>query len=180
MSPTFLFLMFFALLLFDAHATQTLNNDEFKFWSKQRELQWEDFRKVPPTKNEKAALSLVGVDFFANCIDGKFRFEVNAFFNRDSSWVRKVKGFDKLLRHEQGHFDIAEIAARELRKALRELADPCDDLEARKKQINALTVFNKRRLANLQNDYDQETRNGAHGKKQNQWEEKIAKRLKEL
>jgi hypothetical protein len=171
-------LTLFVTLLFGT-VTQTAD-DEFKFWSKQRELQWEDFHKLPPTKTEKAAMSLVGVEFFANCIDGKFRFEVNAFFNRDSSWVRQVKGIDKLLRHEQGHFDIAEIAARELRQALSELSDPCDDLEAMKKQINAHSLYNKRRLATLQNDYDLETSNGAHGKKQNQWEEKIANRLKEL
>ncbi len=155
-------------------------DDEFKIWSEDPKLSWQDFHKRPPERSATAAQSWVGLDVSGMCIDGEFRFEVMAFFDRDSSWVRKVKHVDKLLRHEQGHFDIAEIAARQLRKALAHIPRPCDDIPRMQEQMKTLTRENKLWLNQEQLEYDIQTKHGTDRKKQKKWEERIRKRLQEL
>ncbi|HEX9653680.1 MAG TPA: DUF922 domain-containing protein [bacterium] len=155
-------------------------DDEYIYWQEQRELHWTDFRKTPPSNHRFSAQSWVGLDVDGHCVEGRFYYDVTAFFNRDSSWVNRKRLGDKLLRHEQGHFDIAEIAARQLRKELQELGETCNDVEKMKKTVNRLTTFNRMKLNMEQSDYDTETRNGGDSKKQKQWQEKMGHRLQQL
>lgn len=174
------FISFYLLLRVSSALSQTEQEAELKLWNESRELQWADFRKTPPPNQKFAAQSWVGFDVYSRCVDGRFFYDVTTFFSRDSSWVKKVKGVDKLLRHEQGHFDLAEISSRELRKALQELEDPCGDLDEMKKQVGRLMTYYRMRLNTDQREYDNDTGNGSNGKKQKKWEQKIALRLKEL
>jgi hypothetical protein len=149
-------------------------------WSASRELRWDDFRKSPPAHQKFNAQSWVALDISVLCVQGRFFYDVSAVFNCDSSWVKQVKGVDKLLRHEQGHFDLAEIAARDLRKALSELNESCGDLDEMKKKVNVLATYNRMQLNTEHSRYDSETRYGGDSKRQKKWEEKIARRIKEL
>ncbi len=153
---------------------------KIKIWSESRELRWEDFRKAPPPNRKFNAQSWVALDVSVVCAEGRFFYDVSAVFNCDSSWVRQAKGVDKLLRHEQGHFDLAEIAARDLRKAFSELNESCGDLDEMKKKANVLVTYNRMKLNTEQSRYDSETRYGSDSKKQKQWEDKIAQRLDKL
>ena len=82
-----------------------------------------------------------------------------------------------LLEHEQGHFDLSEVYARQLRKKLDE---------------KKLTVFNLSNDANVvfkdvyasyvdrQELYEQETQNGLDHKKQAEWSNQISRELRGL
>lgn len=96
-------------------------------WQKDRILKWSDFKKKPEPRPEASAVSAVGFQsgpFVEHIkIGSKFKFRIkemnlNTIFMPDCSWV--VKGITKenrilLLKHEQGHFDLAEEITRKAR-----------------------------------------------------------------
>ena len=110
--------------------------------------------------------------------DGKFlEIKVQPSFNPKGSWVKEEDKVEGLLKHEQVHFDIAEVNARKLR------------MEFQNKKItqaNAQTVLNNlvekynEVNARTQEKYDAETRHSLNTKNQEEWNGQIEKNLKEL
>lgn len=149
-------------------------------WREDVKLTWDDFKAEVPYDPGYSAQSWTGLEFSGKCVDGRFFYEVNAVFRQDSSWVIGVRKSKKLLRHEQGHFDIAEIYARKLRKSLQEIPHPCQDVEKTRQEIQRRTIENRRELADTQSRYDHETRNGAKKKKQKRWDKFIRQQLQTL
>ncbi|MGB9003250.1 MAG: hypothetical protein WCC52_05545 [Nitrosotalea sp.] len=96
-------------------------------WNKTRFLKWNDFEKKPDPKSKASASSAIG--FESQPIiehiktETKFKFKIgdmqlNAVFIPGLSWV--VKSISKknsilLLKHEQGHFDLAQEITRKTR-----------------------------------------------------------------
>jgi len=151
-----------------------------KIWNDSTTLTWDDFQAEVPYDPGYSAQSWTGVDFFGKCVDGKFSYEVTTIFRQDSSWVIGIRKTEELLRHEQGHFDIAEIYARKLRAALMAIEEPCLDVEATRHKIDQLVAVNQRELAAAQREYDQETENGGKKKPQKRWQASIAAQLQVL
>src|SRR5579863_9066512 len=93
-------------------------------WNKTRFLKWNDFNKLPDIKSKASASSAIGFESQPLIkhirIGTKFKFKIgdmqlNAVFIPGLSWV--VKNLSKknsilLLKHEQGHFDLAEEITR--------------------------------------------------------------------
>lgn len=50
-----------------------------------------------------------------------------AFFSPAASWVKPNQKTAELLKHEQGHYNMAEVYALRLRKAVQEAKVSCDD-----------------------------------------------------
>ena len=96
-------------------------------WNKTRFLKWKDFKKKPNHKSKASASSAIGFQsqpYIEHIKTGsKFQFKINnmqlhAVFIPDFSWVKKnisEKGNVLLLKHEQGHFDLAEEITRKTR-----------------------------------------------------------------
>ena len=118
------------------------------------------------------------MEFSGNCDDnGEFTFEVSAIFHRDSSWVVARQVDARLLEHEQGHFDLAEIYARRLSRALRGLPEACEDIEETRTLIQTLLNLNQQELEEEQRRYDIETRHGTSKRKQGTWTDALRRRL---
>lgn len=85
-------------------------------WSASRKLRWDDFKGTPDPSSTNAALtnSSITVEFGFN--NRALTHSIKCRFNKSLSWGR-IRN-DYILNHEQGHFDIAEIHARVLHKAL--------------------------------------------------------------
>jgi predicted secreted Zn-dependent protease len=85
-----------------------------------------------------------------------------------------------LLRHEQGHFDITELYARKMRKAIREAAIGCED--ERRAEAAGKKIFEglDREWEKEQKQYDADTRDGLDPAKQKEELERIARGLAEL
>jgi hypothetical protein len=91
-------------------------------WDKARPLTFADFRGKPHDSTFAAA-TFCGIETKVckrNFWTGKILVVVDATFYPDTSWYLSAKIHDLTLRHEQGHFDIAEWFSRKLRKIIKE------------------------------------------------------------
>jgi len=148
-------------------------------WSPNRKLTWEDFKGSPKSMSNPniAAQTFCGFGFQTNYVTvlTKTKIFVTTTFTCNLSWVRSdQKNRADLLEHEQGHFDLCEVYARQLRKKLQE---------------EKLTVFNLNTDANIifkniytlyldrQELYEKETRHGLEKQKQNEWRTMINNEL---
>jgi predicted secreted Zn-dependent protease len=146
-------------------------------WSKPRLLTWADFQGTPLRSSANAALSQVSILPHAEATGETIEYEVKAMFNPTQSWIKVDKKTSYLLKHEQGHFDIGELFARKMRKELVlhtfTQATFATDYKEITGKIN--TAFQK-----FTNDYDAETQHSLIKEKQEEWNARIAKEMKEL
>ncbi|WP_299986332.1 DUF922 domain-containing protein [uncultured Pontibacter sp.] len=157
-------------------ASLNVSNNEQLAWSATRKLNWEDFRGTPESNNPHHALTAANLAVDARCKDNKFYYEVKCVFLPRESWS-KNKQSEKLLAHEQLHFDLTEVHARMLRKELKELGISCGNL---KTNLNT-TVGNAFKAWKAEQDqFDKLSRHGLDAQVQQDWSERISHRLQEL
>ncbi len=144
-------------------------------WSPARKLTWEDFKGPVDAESKNAALTSSSINIEFGYDDSGLEYTIKCSFNKQKSWVR-IRN-NEVLAHEQGHFDLAELHARKLHKAMKGY------------KFNARTVSNDVNkiydsLMNAhhqaQNLYDQETDFSRNKPKQEDWQRKIADDLKVL
>ncbi|WKN31858.1 hypothetical protein PZB74_00600 [Porifericola rhodea] len=155
-------------------AAQELDPNKYKQWSNIDTLQWSDFQlsvfdhHIKYGLKAKAKTSLVYFyrpaiwhqDSCMNVLTAVFR---KASYTRDTTDIN-------LLLHEKLHFDIAELCARKLRKAL---------LHLKESQANSLENYLALRdsiftVSNEYHDlYDQETLYGLNLVRQSSWKSYI-------
>lgn len=148
-------------------------------WNKNRKLTWEDFKATvkPITNANEAALTYCGFSFQTNRVTSfkNARIFVKNTFYCDLSWVRPDQiGEKDLLEHEQGHFDLSEIYARNLRKKLNEKKLTISNL-----QEEADFIFNEvsKSFMDKQEEYDMKTEHGLNKKQQDIWNSYIIQRI---
>jgi len=144
-------------------------------WTRDRKLQWRDFAMKAPAGSSDDCHSWVGFDTDWTCDHSGFVFHVRTTFNPSQSWVKPGSQDDSLLRHEQMHFDLTELAARQLRKRLGGLSDPCMMGE-----IDRVIATQRQSWEQEQKLYDRETANGTNENRQRYWEQSTQQRLDEL
>lgn len=145
-------------------------------WSASRKLNWQDFKSQPDRNASNAALTSSKIIFNYGYGSNKgFTFTINCVFDKNSSWG-KIKT-DYILSHEQGHFDIAEIYARKLNKALKAYSF---DAKTVAKDIPSLYKNLMQEEADLQNQYDNETDYSRDKPQQAIWLTKIQHDLDKL
>ena len=154
----------------------TNTNTQVINWCEGHDLKWKDFKGRVPVTSSHAAQTAYEVGFDVNMSAGKLNFIVTCNFLPNKSWVRKKDANDYILRHEQLHFDIAEIYARKIRKELNEA-----DITVQNLQAKVDKIYNKNwsALTKMQRDYDQETKHSINKKEQAEWDAKITDLLKE-
>ncbi len=150
-------------------------------WDRHPTLSWEDFKgRANRFAREPSAVTDTGFRTQLVCRDGVLDLNGGAEFYPNSSWVKADRKSGTLLKHEQGHFDITEVYARKMRKAIREARIPCDD-EARadaagKKILAGLDLEWER----AEKGYDLETKDGTDTARQAAASQRIARELAEL
>ena len=149
-------------------------DDDYLKWQEDRKLTWDDFKAEPIKLGNTAAMTTTHLGFGYNISNGVITYKIDCRFEKKKSWGL-VKN-DWILKHEQGHFDIAEIFARKLYQATYEYSFNKNtfqkDLDAiYKKVVAEKEVF--------QQQYDDETDYSRHKSNQEQWLKKIAKELDE-
>lgn len=145
-------------------------------------LTWADFKASPDPNSHFFANTASGISYswsMRGSAQGKeYQYEVYSFFLPEKSWVRAGGGSANLLAHEQLHFDITELFARKLRKALTEF-----DFENSRNLKGALQDLYKKmetERALLQRKYDAETSHSVKEDNQVNWQKYIEAELKEL
>jgi hypothetical protein len=182
----------------------TPTNPEFPIiiWNKTRILKWNDFKKKPNPAAKASASSAIGFES-KPLIEHiktrrKFKFKIidmqlHAVFIPDFSWVMKnaSKKCNKLLlKHEQGHFDLAEEITRNARTKTTNrfqnrsfIVKGKNEDKAKKNAILQVTKIRKeidgklqKELKNQETKYDDKTNHGLIIK----YQEKYDKRFERL
>jgi hypothetical protein len=147
-------------------------------WSATRPLTAEDFQARPGPSETLAALTSSNIDAQANCRDFMFAGTVQATFDPATSWIRNPKTVtEKLLRHEQLHFDLSELYARRMRQKLRATTFDCLKLQP---TFNRITKLVYDAWERDENRYDQDTNHGLNDAKQAFWENQVKTELEKL
>ena len=157
-----------------------LADDHAMAWAAGRRLTWHDFQGDPPTDGSEGAKTAYTLYSAWKCRGSAFEFRVIAGFRPRQSWVKAVVLNDttqrrSVLGHEQTHFDIAEVHARIMRRAFRDLARPCSTTDA---QLSALAQRLAQDEKAEQRRYDAETNHGLRASQQGAWSAAVARRLR--
>ena len=160
---------FFLLVLFFLPGKQPSHMID---WKADRKLTWKDFEAKPQTQTDNAALTSSNINFQFGYGSSGFKYSITCRFDKSRSWV-KIKT-DHILAHEQGHFDIAEIHARKLKKALSEYKYNEATVSA---EINKIYQGMMQQHHEMQSLYDQQTDHSRNNEKQAEWSKKIADAL---
>lgn len=149
-------------------------------WSENEKLKWSDFQAIPDTTIFAFANTVYKIEILPrnvvvdsqNSIQNYEAITVVAQFLSHLSWVYKED--DNLLKHEQLHFDIAELHARKMRK----------EFEKMKKQKMAnfdaySAAYNRlwQACIEVQKRYDKETNHGIFVQENKKWERDIYNQL---
>lgn len=99
-------------------------------WSPSRRLSWEDFKGNPDSLDTHHAMTAANLAVDAKCNGTKFNYTVRCVFLPTESWSKNKKS-ERLLQHEQMHFDLTEVHARQLRKKLQALGSSCSNVQSK-------------------------------------------------
>lgn len=144
-------------------------------WKQDSLLHKEDF-KAKARSGGPLGLSALGLFAYPGEVDGQLVFYVEALFLKSKSYITKYSEY--VLNHEQIHFDICEVYARIMRQRIAQL-----DFKKIKNvslEINKIYEKTNKEYWKEQEKYDKDTEHGLNAVKQKDWDEAIARRLKEL
>ncbi|MBP6625471.1 MAG: DUF922 domain-containing protein [Chitinophagaceae bacterium] len=137
-------------------------------------LTWDDFQMLPPAdKSAMSANTTSGIQCKTSLKNHEVVITCGAYFEKLKSWTKLHDSV--LLRHEQLHFDIAELHARYIKKELKSSIR----LKGDYKKIKQILQSNIQALEQYQQLYDEETNHGLNIENQAIWEQKIAQLLLE-
>jgi hypothetical protein len=171
------FLSLLLLLIFSSEIFAQIPDNKLA-WSEEP-LKWENFEAEADLVKPYDANTNSGISYsWSLKVKGDssdFQFEVESWFYPEQSWVKKNKKSEYLLAHEQLHFDISELVARKLRRALEDV-EVVGEPEL-KEALEQLYQKNADVWTALQKEYDVETRHGQDSYAQKKWKEKITAEL---
>jgi len=144
-------------------------------WNSNKRLNWTDFKGKVPVNAANAALTNTAINVEFGFSKKGMTYSIKCRFDKTKSWVR-IKN-DLVLGHEQGHFDIAEIHARKLNKALKEYKF---NSKTASDDVNRIYENIMKDHHSFQSEYDQQTDFSRKVDKQMEWLAKIEKDLKSL
>tara|TARA_R110002050_G_scaffold267266_2_gene408878 strand:- start:25860 stop:26336 length:477 start_codon:yes stop_codon:yes gene_type:complete len=154
-----------------------IQDEETILWQSSRKLNWTDFKGVPEN-NRAAAITASGLtyQFSTTKKNGEvvaIDYEVSSYFYPDKSWYRPEVCDTIILSHEQLHFDITELYAREFRRRLKVqkfTSNVKNEVKAIYREINI-------ELNKYQDQYDTETNFSRNREQQLFWNKTIAEAL---
>lgn len=167
-------------LLLCGNLLSAQDKDEKIAWDRDRPLSWSDFKAKPDILSSYTANTNSGIGYSWNysTASGKpeFEYNISCSFYPYRSWVKKPADPGFLLAHEQLHFDISELHARKLNKAMAEY-EP-----GRTIRLDLRKIYNRieaERVA-MQKQFDHDTRHSENPSAEMAWRKKIAEELKNL
>lgn len=167
-------LLFFSSVFFSFTPTEP-DAKEVIVWNEYRPLTWADFKGKRTEDAAGDAGTVVQIKAKPYMVKDEVKYDVSAVFLKNKSWADAQT--KELLAHEQLHFDLAELYARKIRKAVVELSASGE----RDVKVFNLAIQKLLRESNeLDLQYDLETLHGAMQKKQAEWSKNVKSELKSL
>jgi hypothetical protein len=87
-------------------------------------------------------------------------------------WAVRGRKTDELLSHEQGHYDITGLMARDLATALETVS--ASSHSALTTEVERIAGHYRRHARRLNEQYDEETAHGSNRREQDRWHQRIA------
>lgn len=153
--------------------------DSLILWKATLKLSWEDFRGTVDSLSSYQANTSVNLLMEQTQINkANVFYKIANSFRKNHSWS-KDKNSKTLLKHEQLHFDIAELVTRIIRKEISEEViiiseNPYEKIE------DIFSYYSVTYLDSINHLYDFETNHSLIERVQKEWEAKIAKEIKAL
>ena len=176
MKATYILLLLVLTKPIDLFSQDIQSKKDSIVWDRNYKLKWSDFMGAPDTSSAwmaGCAPSIYVRGYWENNLPN---FLVSNSFIRNKAWTKDVTSIP-MLRHEQLHFDIAEVYSRKIRKAV----DSLRRMEVRTFEPYSIEI---RTLLNLYDEtdriYDDETSHGVNGNVQSNWCQRIAEELNVL
>ncbi len=148
-------------------------------WASNLKLQWDNFKANPPKDSRVAAITASGISYQFSAIEKNGRVEldceIGTYFYPNESWYRPETANLIILSHEQLHFDISELFARQMRERIREFSFT-KNVKAEVKTIYSEILSEMRDFQEL---YDLETNFSRNVEEQLRWNTEIAAALQE-
>jgi len=137
-----------------------------------------DFKGRPDASSHAVAATYSGIQLAMKGAvrDNKMQLDVvlTVYFDKSKSWAKKDGKSDRVLAHEQNHFDLTALKACELSKAI---ANANYKSETAMQQIRDLQKKYTKELNELQVQYDRETQHGTIEEEQAKWAARIKSEL---
>jgi hypothetical protein len=153
-----------------AHSIEETN--EFIPWTIERKLVWDDFYGAPQRNTEAVASTSTSLGLSYKVEDGVLSYQITCNFSKPKSWGALKTPY--ILAHEQGHFDITEIYARQLHKALSQYQM---NRKTFKQDINNIYNNIVQLKEAAQEAYDGQSDHSRNRRLQHEWAEKIQQML---
>lgn len=181
-------LVFFLLLLLPicAHAQLPVLTSRLEriCWQENRKLTWRDFQATASLLSSDSAFAAhvapaLLVTGYVDALE-KNNFRVSVSLNPQECWV--ADSTDALaaltLAHEQLHFDICELVARQLRRRIAQAYQAGQDVfsAAFCQEVKDFVA----KFDQLEDTYDQQTRHGNRASEQRQWAQRVRRELAQL
>lgn len=130
-------------------------------WTQHPTLTWDDFRgSPPPSVAYPSALSDTGFKFELECPNEMLDINATAFFSPSGSWVKPDEKTADLLKHEQGHFDMAESYALKLRKSAGDAEISCQDRNQARAAGQQMVAQFQKGWQDAERKYEEDTKYG--------------------
>ncbi len=150
------------------------DNPEVIYWTPEYRLTWDDFQGNPNFSHKNiSAITSSGIVHYKGCDDGLIKYKIRSYFEKDHSWVKNEARTPHHLSHEQIHFDITELYARKLRKALKKRQFVC----GQEVEFDNFVFAFSQSWQNEQQNYDLLSRHSLEKKQQREWFYRIAMEL---
>lgn len=170
-----LFFLFISLQLKAQNSDSTHNK---VYWNQDSTLIWEDFQGIPDTSSQLSAYSTFSLPFgFTSDGEGEIWVTLKVFLAKKDSWVIKAEENDLLLKHEQVHFDIAELYRRKIIKALKNTS--LTKINYMQKINDIINRYWTNEYKSRQNEYDKDSDYSRNIKGQIKWTKLIKKEIQE-
>ena len=161
-------------LIFSTTLFVAAQEDEYIEWSMDRKLTWKDYLASPDIRSDAAATTSTALGIEYNMKNNSVSHKIVCRFSKNKSWGRYKT--DYILAHEQCHFDITELFARRLNKAMMEYQF---NSTSYKNDLNKMYEDIVKEKQDFQLLYDKETDHSKIKEKQQEWQKKIEKLLDE-
>ena len=151
----------------------------YVYWESPTGLTWDDFKGRPNAGSSHHAYSMLGLAYEVKSnTSSEVTFIISAYLDKSNSWVKSGQKTDRLLKHEQKHFDICELHRRMFVKALTDI-EFFTYANVNSKIKNIFNDINNK-VDKMQVDYDRDTQHSRIEDQQKIWDQKISDLLIEF
>jgi len=159
-------------------SNNSIGSDSIIMWTQNTPLKWSDFQAKPDTLSTYRAMTFFQIGLKFEESENSYTLDIPTYFYKKLSWT-KTQSNIQLLKHEQLHFDMAELMARKIRREFSLFqVNKSDSVLYDLKKI--YTKYYGPTLDEYNAKYDKETNHGTIKTKQTEWELKIKNELKTL